>query len=68
MIGAGRMEQPEDDLGAAGWEPSEEQVARLSGRAPSRRSTLADPGDAAGLGPGAFGTLITWTATPSTFA
>ncbi|HLL97897.1 MAG TPA: aldo/keto reductase [Rubrobacteraceae bacterium] len=30
IIGARRMEQLEDNLGAAGWELSEEQVARLS--------------------------------------
>jgi aryl-alcohol dehydrogenase-like predicted oxidoreductase len=30
IIGASRMEQLEDNLGAAGWELSEEQVARLS--------------------------------------
>ena len=30
IIGASRMEQLEDNLGAAGWELNEEQVARLS--------------------------------------
>jgi aryl-alcohol dehydrogenase-like predicted oxidoreductase len=29
IIGARRMDQLEDNLGAAGWELSEEQVARL---------------------------------------
>ena len=30
IIGARRMEQPEDNLGAAGWKLSEEQIVRLS--------------------------------------